>query len=253
MPKANLSEQLDRAIQALLAPRVAGRSGRDGAAAKAPIAALARVADQLRGLPREDFKAALRAKLEGRTPMASKAVSAPEAKQTATAYLIVKGAARAIEFYKQAFGATETMRMNGPGRQISATPKSASATTTIMLADEFPDYGVVSAETLGGSPVRIHSPGARRGRNRRPRRLAPARKCCDPVQDQFYGERSGQFIDPFGLHGSLQRTRKRSLLKKFSGASLLCSNLRQRHPRKNQTKSRIRPCRCLTSARDSAR
>ena len=55
MPKANLSEQLDRAIQALLATSATVRGRRDGAAAKASVAALARVAEQLRGLPREDF------------------------------------------------------------------------------------------------------------------------------------------------------------------------------------------------------
>src|SRR5271154_3542366 len=118
MPKPNLSEQLDRAIQGILAPNATGRGRRDGAAPKAPAAALARIAGELRGLPREDFKAALRAQLEGRTPMASKAAPAPEAQQTATAYLTVKGAARAIEFYKQAFGAVETMRLNGPGDKV---------------------------------------------------------------------------------------------------------------------------------------
>ena len=86
--------------------------------------------------------------------MASKAATAPEVKQTATAYLIVKGAARAIEFYKQAFGATEIMRLNGPGDRIGHA-EIRIGNSTIMLADEFPDYGVVSAETLGGSPVRI--------------------------------------------------------------------------------------------------
>src|SRR5271163_983079 len=101
MPKQNLSEQLDRAIQALLTPGPAPRQ-LDG------VAALARVASELRGLPREDFKATLRAKLEGRSPMASKAATAPEPQQTVTAYLTVKGAARAIEFYEQAFGAVET-------------------------------------------------------------------------------------------------------------------------------------------------
>jgi hypothetical protein len=149
MPKPNLSEHLDRAIQALLAPSATARKRRDGAAPKAPVAALARVADQLRGLPREDFKAALRAQLEGRTPMASKAAAAPEVQQTATAYLIVKGAARAIEFYKQAFGATEIIRLNGPGDRIGHA-EIRIGNYTIMLADEFPDYGVVSAETLGG-------------------------------------------------------------------------------------------------------
>ncbi len=195
MPKPNLSEQLDRAIQALLTPGPVPRR-RDGDAPKAPVAALARVAGELRGLPREDFKAALRAQLEGRAPMASKAVSAPQARQTATAYLIVKGAARAIEFYKQAFGATEIMRMHGPGDNIGHA-EIRIGNTAIMLSDEFPEYGAVSAATLGGSPVKIHlsvdavdAVAARA--------VAAGAKVLHPVQDQFYGERSGQFADPFG-------------------------------------------------------
>src|SRR5271155_1740398 len=198
MPKPNLSEHLDRAIQALLTPGPAPRR-RDGAAPKAPVAALARVAAELRGLPRENFKALLRAQLEGRTPMASKATAAPAApaaQQTATAYLIVKGAARAIEFYKQAFGATEIMRLHGPGENIGHA-EIRIGNTAIMLSDEFPDYGAISPETLGGSPVKIHlsvddvdAVAARA--------VAAGAKVLHPVQDQFYGERSGQFADPFG-------------------------------------------------------
>ena len=196
MPKPNLSEQLDRAIQVLLTPGPAPRR-RDGAAPKAPIAALARTAAELRGLPREDFKATLRAKLEGRTPMASKAAPAPEPQQTATAYLIVNGAARALEFYKQAFGAVETMRLAGPDEKIGHA-EIRIGNTTIMLADEFPDYGAISAETLGGSPVKIQlqvdDVDAMAARA-----VAAGAKTLRPVQDQFYGERSGQFADPFGL------------------------------------------------------
>ncbi|HXN27326.1 MAG TPA: VOC family protein [Candidatus Acidoferrales bacterium] len=195
MPKPNLSEQLDRAIQALLTPGPAARRS-DGTAGAAPIAALQRVAEQLRGLPRVDFKAALQAKLEGRTPMASKTVSAPQARQTVTAYLIVKDAARALEFYKQAFGATEIMRLHGPGENIGHA-EIRMGNSTIMLSDEFPDYGAVSAATLGGSPVKIHlsvddvdAVAARA--------VAAGAKVLHPVQDQFYGERSGQFSDPFG-------------------------------------------------------
>jgi PhnB protein len=195
MLKPNLSERLDRAIQALLTPGPAPRRG-DGTAGAAPVAALARVAEQLRGLPRADFKAALQAKLEGRTPMASKAVSAPQARQTATAYLIVKDAARALAFYKQAFGATEIMRMHGPGENIGHA-EIRIGNSTIMLSDEFPDFGAISASTLGGSPVKIHlsvddvdAVAARA--------VAAGAKVLHPVQDQFYGERSGQFTDPFG-------------------------------------------------------
>src|SRR6202040_807615 len=149
------------------------------------------------GLPRENFKAALRAKLDGSTPMASKPAAAPEPQQTATAYLIVNGAARALEFYKQAFGAVETMRLTGPGDRIGHA-EIRIGNTNIMLADEFPDYGAVSAETLGGSPVKIHlqvddvDAMATRA-------IAAGAKVLRPVEDQFYGERSGQFADPFGL------------------------------------------------------
>src|SRR5271170_3456571 len=196
MPKPNLSEQLDHAIQALLTSGPAVRR-RDGATPNAPSAALARIASELRGLPRADFKATLRAKLEGRTLMASKAAAAPEVPQTATAYLTVKGAARAIEFYKQAFGAVEMMRLNGPGDRIGHA-QIRIGNTTIMLADEFPDYGALSAQTIGGSPVRIHlqvdDVDAMAARA-----IAAGAKVLRPVQDQFYGERTGQFADPFGL------------------------------------------------------
>jgi PhnB protein len=128
--------------------------------------------------------------------MASKAATAPQARQSATAYLIVNDAARAIEFYEQAFGATETMRLHGPGERIGHA-EIRIGNSTIMLADEFPDFGAVSAQTLGGSPVRIMlqvddvDAAAARA-------VAAGAKVVRPVQDQFYGERSGQFSDPFG-------------------------------------------------------
>jgi PhnB protein len=197
MPKPNLSEQLDRVIQSILAPSATARSRRDGAAPTAPLSKLARVASELRGLPRADFKATLRAQLEGRTPMASKASAAPEVQQTATAYLIVKGAARAIEFYKQAFGAVETMRLNGPGDRIGHA-EIRIGNSTIMLADEFPDYGALSAQTIGGSPIKMHLQVADVDAMAA-RAIAAGAKVLHQVQDQFYGERSGQFADPFGL------------------------------------------------------
>ncbi len=191
MPKPNLSEQFDQIVTALLASpaAVAPNSGR-------PLADVAGIAAELRSLPRQDFKTTLKAQLEGRTVMASKPVAAPEAQQTATAYLTMKDAARAIEFYKQAFGATEIMRMNGPGESIGHA-QIRIGNTTIMLSDELPQYGSLSAETLGGSPVRIHlqvddvdAVAARA--------IAAGARVVHPVQDQFYGERSGQFRDPFG-------------------------------------------------------
>ena len=129
--------------------------------------------------------------------MASKAAPAPAPQQTATAYLIVNGAARAIEFYKQAFGAEEIMRLTGPDDRIGHA-EIRIGNTMIMLADEFPDHGALSAQTIGGSPVSIHlqvdDVDAMAARA-----IAAGAKVLRPVQDQFYGERTGQFADPFGL------------------------------------------------------
>ena len=113
MPKPNLSDQFDQIVTTLLASpaAVAPNSGQQ-------LADVAAIAAELRSLPRQDFKAALKAQLEGRTPMASKAVRAPEPRQSVTAFLTIKGAARAIEFYKKAFGAEEVARLNMPGDRI---------------------------------------------------------------------------------------------------------------------------------------
>ena len=191
MPKVIQSEQFDRIVTALLASpsAVPPNSGKQ-------LADVAAIAGELRTLPREDFRATLKAQLEGRKPTASQAVAAPETRQTATAFLIFKGAARAIEFYKNAFGAAEVMRLNMPGDRIGyAELRIGSA--TIMLADESPDYGAISAQTLGGSPVRIHLsvPDVDAVAERF---VAAGGRVFRAVQDQFYGERSGQLTDPFG-------------------------------------------------------
>ncbi len=108
----------------------------------------------------------------------------------------IQGAADAIEFYKKAFGATEVMRLARPdGRIGHAELKIGKA--NIMLADEHPEIGFVSPRTLGGSPVNIHIyvediDGLAQ------RAESAGAKVRRPVADQFYGDRSGQFEDPFG-------------------------------------------------------
>jgi PhnB protein len=191
MPKPNQSEQFDQIVTALLASSAAAAPN-----SGTQLAETAAIAAELRALPREDFKAALKARLEGRTPMASKAVTAVEPRQSATAFLIVKGAARAIEFYKKAFGAQEMARLNMPGDRIGYAELRIGG-STIMLSDESPEYGALSAETLGGSPVRIHLsvPDADAAAAQA---IAAGARIVRPVVDQFYGERSGSVIDPFG-------------------------------------------------------
>src|ERR1039458_6981233 len=87
--------------------------------------------------------------------MANTVKAIPEGFEGATPYLSIKGAADALEFYKKAFGATETVRMAGPdGRIGHAEIKIGKA--NIMLADEHPEISFLSPRTLGGSPVTIH-------------------------------------------------------------------------------------------------
>src|SRR5262245_28557072 len=113
-----------------------------------------------------------------------------------TPYLIVKGAARALEFYKKAFGATELMRMGGPDGQIGHA-EIKIGDSHLMLADEFPDMGFRGPQALGGTPVGlvlyvedVDAVAARA--------VAAGAKVLNPVKDQFYGDRSGTFTDPFG-------------------------------------------------------
>jgi PhnB protein len=120
----------------------------------------------------------------------------PEGYHTVTPYLIVKGAARALEFYKKAFNATELFRMDGPGGGI-AHAEFQIGNSRIMLSDEFPEMGARSPETVGGSPVGlclyVENVDALFKQA-----IAAGGKEERSVQDQFYGDRSGTLRDPFG-------------------------------------------------------
>jgi PhnB protein len=126
----------------------------------------------------------------------AKVKAIPEGYHSVTPYLIVKGAAEAIEFYKAALGATELFRMQSPGGQIGHA-EIKIGDSQIMLADEHPDMGYVGPQTLGGSPVSlmvyVEDVDAVAARTR-----AAGAKVLREVQDQFYGDRSGTFQDPFG-------------------------------------------------------
>jgi PhnB protein len=126
----------------------------------------------------------------------SKPKPIPEGYHTATPYLIIKNAAKAIEFYKEAFGAKEIMRMSQPDGRIGHA-EIKIGDSPIMLADEFPEMGARSPQSLGGSPVSILlyvedvDAFAKQA-------VAAGTKVVRPVKDQFYGDRSGSFEDPFG-------------------------------------------------------
>jgi len=119
----------------------------------------------------------------------------PEGYHTVTPYLCCKDAAAAIEFYKEAFGATEILRMDNQGKVGHAEIQIGDS--RIMLADEFPEIGFLSPRTVGGSPIMIHLyvEDVDMTANRA---VAAGAKVTRPVADQFYGDRGGQFEDPFG-------------------------------------------------------
>jgi PhnB protein len=126
----------------------------------------------------------------------SKVPYIPKGYNTITPYLVIKGAAKAIDYYKSVFGATVTVRMDGPdGRVGHAELKIGDS--IIMLADENPQMGAISATTIGNSPVSlyVYLPDVDKVVEKA---QAEGAKIVKPVQDQFYGDRSGFLQDPFG-------------------------------------------------------
>ena len=120
----------------------------------------------------------------------------PEGYHTATPYLIIRGAADAIEFYKKAFGATELFRFPAPGGKIGHA-EIKIGDSPIMLADEYPEMGYKGPQSLGGSPVSlmIYVEDVDTIFNRA---IAAGASVKEAVQDKFYGDRIGTLTDPFG-------------------------------------------------------
>jgi PhnB protein len=118
-----------------------------------------------------------------------------------TPYLGVAGAAAAVEFYTHVFGATERMRMPGPGDTIGHCELQLGD-SLIMLADESPEIEFRSPTSLGGTAVTI-SVYVDDVDGVFERAVAAGATVVRPVENQFYGDRSGQFIDPFGHRWSV--------------------------------------------------
>jgi len=128
--------------------------------------------------------------------MPTKAKAIPDGYHNVTPYLVIKGAAAAIEFYKKAFGAVVVMQMPQlDGRIGHAELKFGDS--HVMLADEFPEMDVVSPKTLGNSPVGLllYVDDVDKTVERAVALGATIKK---PVADQFYGDRNGTIEDPFG-------------------------------------------------------
>ena len=195
MAELSRIEQLDQAIGKLLSLSDALPPLSD-----AEIAPLVHLAAELRGMPREEFIEQLRSDLERSTTMAAKAESIAQVPKAAVRphaapALRFKKAAKAIEFYKLAFGAKEIMRFENEGGVGHA--ELMIGDSIIMLGEEWPQGGRFSAETLGNTPISIeltvpdvdafvaHA-------------VAAGAIVVNPVKDQFYGYRQGTLRDPFG-------------------------------------------------------
>jgi PhnB protein len=122
----------------------------------------------------------------------------PQGYNSVTPYLVIKGAAEAIEYYKNVFGATVVVRMDGPNGTVGHAELQIGD-SRIMLADENPAMGQghISAASVGGSPVSlyVYVPDCDKIIEKA---VAGKAKILKPVQDQFYGDRSGFIEDPFG-------------------------------------------------------
>ncbi|HEV2117812.1 MAG TPA: VOC family protein [Terriglobales bacterium] len=133
--------------------------------------------------------------------MPSKTPAIPEGMHTLTPHITLRNAAQAIDFYKQAFGAEELGRSLTPnGKIMHAAIRIGDS--LIMMNDEFPNMGSPSGETLGGTNITLHIQ-TEDVDGLFDRAVKAGAKATMPVADQFWGDRYGQVVDPFGQRWSL--------------------------------------------------
>jgi PhnB protein len=123
-----------------------------------------------------------------------------------TPYIIVKGADAAIAFYVKVLGAREAFRLAEPNGRIGHA-ELAIGDGRVMLADEHPSFGALSPQTIGGTPVSLHLYVEDIDAVMK-RAQAAGAIVLRPAEDQFYGDRSGTFADPFGHHWHLATRKK---------------------------------------------
>jgi PhnB protein len=130
--------------------------------------------------------------------MTTRVKPVPEGYHSITPYLTIKDAAKAIEFYKKAFGAKEIGRISMPDGKIGHGELQIG-NSRVMIADEFPEWGNKSPHTLGGTPVGLcfYTENVDDVFKQALKAGATTDNHME-VKDQFYGDRSGSVIDPFG-------------------------------------------------------
>ena len=194
MPERSIIDQVDEAVTAILAGAEPDPSATDPG-----LLELASIARELRSLPQDAFRNSLKETLRRSDAMSSPKPAIdpiPTDQPRFSLYLCFDDARAAIDFYKKAFNAEELMRIAEPSGKIGHAEMKIAG-VVFMLSDEYPDYGAVSPKTLGGSPVKLHlyvqdvdaftTDAVNQGAT-----------LVRPVEDQPYGDRSGQISDPFG-------------------------------------------------------
>ena len=139
---------------------------------------------------------AKRSKPSARKPAPKKVLPIPKDYNVITPYLAIRGAARAIDFYKGAFGAKEVMRMPGPAGKLGHA-ELRFGDSKIMLSDEYEDMNFLGPQARGGTPVQIHL-YVKDVDATVAKAVQLGAKVVRAVQDMFYGDRSGTLEDPFG-------------------------------------------------------
>lgn len=136
-----------------------------------------------------------------RSNVAGKVKAVPEGLHTITPHLVIKSADKAIEFYKKALGAEQLFVHKAPDGRI-AHAELKIGDSKLLLADEFPEMGGKSAQTLGGSPVilNVYVEDVDKLFNQA---VAAGAKVTMPLANQFWGDRYGTVTDPFGHHWAL--------------------------------------------------
>jgi PhnB protein len=120
----------------------------------------------------------------------------PRGYHAVTPYLCIKGAGSAIEFYTKAFGAREIMRLNRPDGRVGHAELQIGD-SRIMLADEFPEMDFRSPAPMGGTPVHLHLYVEDADAVVK-QAVAAGARLVRPVEDKFYGDRTGTIADPYG-------------------------------------------------------
>ena len=192
MAERPINDQLDDLVSEILA---GGRP--DLSNADLLVAQLTEVATELRGLPSTSFYQELKEQLTRSNAMSSTVQKLdPMTVRKFSTYICVSNASAAIDFYIAAFGAKELMRLAEPSGKIGHAELQIGE-SNLKISDEYPEYGSLSPQSLGGSPVKLHLQVENVDEFAR-RAVAMGAVITRPIEDQFYGDRAGHLKDPFG-------------------------------------------------------